>query len=127
MTLHSSNSGQALVSLLIFSLVAILIATGAVTVTIINSISAASAALGNSTYYVAEGGIENALIRLLRDPSYTGEILAIGDGSAQVTVSGSTNKTITSVGIIGKFKRTIQVETEYNNYNLSIIGWKEIF
>ena len=120
------NQGQALVTLLFFMIIAITVTSGAVMIMLSNSLSASKFDQGNSTYYVAESGIENALIRLLRDPNYTGETLPVDSGNAIISISGTNSKTIISIGKIGNFSRTIQVTADYTNNILTIQSWKEI-
>lgn len=120
------NQGQALVTLLFFMIFAITITSAAVVVVISNSLAASKFDQGNVTFYIAESGIENALMRLLRDPNYSGETLTIEGGNAIIQVSGTNPKTITSQGTIGNFSRTIQVRVDYTNNILSVQSWKEI-
>lgn len=120
------HRGQALITLLVFTVISIIITTGAVSVIIINSKSTSKFQQGVDAYYVAESGAENGLLRLLRDPSYTGETLTVGDGIATISVTGTSTKTLTSVGKIGNFTKTIQITATYVNNILSIRSWKEI-
>lgn len=122
-----NNSGQALIALVIFMVVATIIISGAVTVIVVNSKTTGKFYQGVVSYDIAEAGIENALIRLLRDPNYTGETLTIGSDTTtiQVTGGGEIPYTITSTSQVGNFKRTIQATAEYNNSILTINSWKE--
>ncbi len=122
-----SQGGQALVTLLFFMVIALTITTTAILVMAINSLTASKLEQGSTAYSVAESGIENALLRLLRNPNYTGETLVVGSGSAQIVVTGTTTKTITSTGTSGNFVRKIQVLVGYTNNILSITSWKETY
>lgn len=121
------NKGQALISLMIFMVAAVIIITAAVAVIIINSKATSKFYQGIVTYDLAEVGIENAIIRLLRDPNYTGETLVLEDNTVEVQVSGESQGpyTIISSGTKGNFKRTIQAEATYNNNILTISSWEE--
>ncbi len=123
------NTGQTLMTLLFFVTIAITVTTAAIIAMYSNAQSATKVQQGAIAYYVAEGGIENALIRLLRDPTYTGETLPVGTGTAVITVTGSSSSyTITSKGTVGNFLRTIQVTAGYNSSNiLTISSWQENF
>ncbi|OGK35932.1 hypothetical protein A3A93_05785 [Candidatus Roizmanbacteria bacterium RIFCSPLOWO2_01_FULL_38_12] len=123
----NSQKGQTLVTLLVFVVVATSI-TAAATAIMINT-SQASSQVENSfvSTGVAEGGIENALIRLLRNPNYTGETLPIGNGTATITVTGTDPKTITSIGVDGTHTKTIQVNVTYNDNIMTITDWQELF
>ncbi|MBI2405013.1 hypothetical protein HYV22_02435 [Candidatus Gottesmanbacteria bacterium] len=72
-------------------------------------------------------GAENALLRLLRMPTYTGETLTIATGSVTVGVTGGDTKTIVSRGTIGNVTRTVQVIVSFVNGIWTIASWKEVF
>lgn len=120
------NSGQALITLLFFVLISLTITSAAIIIIIINSISASKSQEGTLAYYAAESGVENALLRLLRDPNYTGETLTIGTSTAIITVTGSNPKIVVSVGQNGNFKRTVQAQMNYNSGYYTFSNWKEL-
>jgi len=120
------EAGQALVTFLFFILISLTITSGAIIIIIANSMSASKAQEGALAYYAAESGVENALLRLLRDPNYTSETLVIGTGTAEITVSGGNPKTILSVGQNGSFKRTVSAQATYNNGYYMFSNWKEL-
>lgn len=124
--LINSQVGSMLISLMIFVVVSLTIVTAAVLLVVDNTITASNQQLGASTYSIAESGVENALLRLLRNPSYTGEDLLIGNGTAQVTVSGSSPIVIRSVGTSGSFERTLEVTVNRVNGVLTVQSWREI-
>lgn len=120
------QSGQAIVTLLFFMILAITITSGAVVIILTNSLAATQLHQGNVTYYIAESGAENALIRLLRDPNYTGETMTVDDGTVIIQVTGTNPKIITSEGKMGNFSRKIQVTADYTDNILSILSWKQL-
>lgn len=120
------EKGQALITLLFFVLISLTITAGAIIIIIANSISVSKFQEGTIAYYTAESGVENALLRLLRDPNYTGETLTIGTSTVVITVTGSNPKTVASVGQNGNFKRTVQAQMNYNNGYYTFSNWKEI-
>lgn len=123
----SFQSGNSLIMLLVFSVVATTVAAAAVAV-IINVSQASGKVEGRvMAAQVAESGMENALMRLLRNPNYTGEILPVGTGTATISVTGTTTKTITSIGRINNFLQTIEVIVTYNDSIMSVSSWKETF
>lgn len=119
--------GQTMVTLLFFVVIALTITSAAVAMVITNSQSTTKFEQGLLAYYVAEGGVENALLRLLRNPNYTGETLSVGEGTAVITVAGTDPKTITSLGTVRNFSRKIQLVAEYTNNILSVTSWKEVY
>lgn len=120
-----SSSGQALITLLVFVLIAITVSSAAIIVIYVNSIATSKFQEGTNVYVVSESGLENGILRLLRDPSYTGETVAIGSGSATITVSGSGPWTIRSVGRVGDFVRTTSVDASLSAGTYSFSNWKE--
>jgi hypothetical protein len=122
----SGVSGQALVVLLFYMIIAITLSTTAVAVILSNSLSVTRSEQNVRALEVAEAGAENALVRLIRATDYTGETLTVGDGSVTVTVSGADTKTITSVGTISTSSRTVQVGVAIVNGVLSVTSWSEL-
>ena len=123
---RKTQSGQALVVLLFYMIIAITLSTTAVAVAVSNSLSVTRNEQGMLALEIAEAGAENALIRLIRDTSYAGETLAIDGGSSTVTVSGATIKTITSAGTVGSFTRTVQVTASVTNGVVTVTSWQEV-
>ena len=107
-------------------IIAITLSTTAVAVMVSNSLSVTRSEQNAQALEIAEAGAENALVRLLRSTNYTGETLAVGDGSVTVTVNGTNTKTITSVGTIANFSRTIQVVITMTNGVLAVTSWSEL-
>ncbi len=83
---------------------------------------------GEMALRIAESGAENALLRLVRNPSYGGgETLTIDGGSATVNVSGSTPIIVESAGTSGDFTRVVEVQAHFENTILRIDSWRETF
>lgn len=124
-----SESGQALVTLVVFTAIATVVITGAVMATIVNSQATSKFAQGEQALQIAESGAENAIIRLLRDPNYgeTPDTISVGNGQAQIAVmTVGESKTIISQGENGSFKRRVEVSVSYVNNKLTVTSWKEI-
>lgn len=125
--------GQALITLLVFMIIGITVASATAGLIMINSLSGAKQQQGELAYQVADSGAENALIRLLRTPppTYTGETLSVAGGQAVITVTGSGSSAdpyiILSKGIIGNFLRQIEIRAEYQNNLLVVISKREVF
>ena len=80
--------------------------------------------MGTDILLAAESGAENALMRLLRNPNYSGETFTVDQATVTITVNGSS---IVSSATDGKFTRKIQVDTVYTNNILAVSSWREIF
>ena len=122
-----NERGQTLVTLLFFMVIALTITGGVVMVSVANSQALSSFDQGTSAYYVAESGAENALLRLLRNPSYAGETIQVGNGTAIVQIIPGASTTIVSTGQVGNFVRKIEVVVSFPSGTLMIISWKEIY
>ena len=127
-----NENGQTLVTLLFFMVIAITMTTGAVIIIFTTTLAQTKLQQSQSAYYVAESGMENAVLQLLRNPNYTGEQLTVGEGTASISaiLTGTTQSgTVfaTSSGIVGNFTRTIQVTGAYTNNIFTVQSWKEIF
>ncbi len=122
---RSGESGQTLVALLIFIMVTMTITLTATAITIINIRGNNSVASGEAALQDAQAGIEDSLIQLERNPSYTGETLSIGSGSATITVSGTGPFTITSIGAFGNYRRTVTATAAYSASILTLTNWSE--
>jgi len=123
-------SGQALLLLIVLGAMATTITAGAVSTTIINSQTTSKYTIGEEALSVAEAGVENAIMRLLRNPKYnpmTIPTLTVGNGSANVTVSGPINNiNIRSIGTIGNFMRKVEVSGDYSNNEFVISSWIQV-
>src|SRR3989338_1300379 len=119
--------GQTLLMLMVFLIIAVTVTSAAASLILVNTANTQKMEGGTIAFQIAESGIENALLRLLRNPNYTGENdLPIGNGTADISVTGANPYTITSTGISGNFSRTIQVVVNYNG-NMTITSWREVF
>lgn len=120
-----NKTGHIVIILLVVSLVAVAISSAAVAWIIDDTYAGSRIQRGLKTFVAAETGIENAMLRLLRDPSYTGESLVVDDATVTISVTGGSNKTITSQASLENFSKKIEVQTEYTEGVLTIISWSE--
>ena len=123
--MRKNQSGQSLVLLLFFVLMAMTFAVTAILMSIIGAGSIVSLESGVEVRQLADSGAENALLRLVRDPSYDGEVYP--DGSVTIDISETTPKVITVTANVEDFTRVVEVSTSYTNNVLSVLGWKEIY
>jgi len=76
---------------------------------------------------IADGCTQDALFRLMRDRSYNGGSLTIGDGSCTITIATvGQQKTITVVASLGKWQRTLEVDVDMATNPLTILDWSEV-
>lgn len=123
-----NQKGQALVTLLIFILVAVSIAVAATLIVASNSLAATNLQEGIITKQMADSGVETAYLQILRNPGYVGEtITGLNGGNVVVSVAWvGTTGTIVSTATNGTFvKRVESVVT--NSQNVLIpISWNDI-
>lgn len=112
--------------LLVFLAMAMAVISAAVAVVISNSQSTSKFEVGQTALALAESGIEEAMILLLRDPAYAGGTLTTADGTATISVSGSDPVEVVSSAVVGETRRRIQVVASYGLGVLAVQTWKEI-
>lgn len=125
---HSLDSrGMALVVVIIFAAVAMLVITAAISMGILSSMSSRQMLQGQHALLLAESGAENALLRLLRNPTYTGETLTMNGGTATIVVSGTNPKIINVEGKSGSIVRQIEVGVSDTSGVMNVDSWQEKF
>lgn len=120
------QAGSVLITLLIFVVVSLIIVSSAVLLVVDSTVITTNQQIGTTAISIAESGAENAILRLLRDPSYTGETLTVGTGTAVITVAGSSPIIVRSVGSLGDFERTVEVQLLRQNGVLTVDSWQEV-
>lgn len=123
---RNNQKGQSIVVLLFFIMTAMTVTAAAAYIIGANSLSSSRHQVGEAARTGAEAGVEKALVELLRNPDYTGEVLEIGNVSASIGVTGSQLKTITSVGESSGSFKTIEVVVNYDNNVLIPVSWREV-
>ena len=127
----SAQKGQALITLLFFIIISVTVVSTSALLILMNTQNGARYQQGELAYEVAQSGMENATLRLLRNASYTGEVLPVGVGTATITVTGSGSSAspyiITSTGTVGNYVRKVQASATYTNNLLTTSAPKEIF
>jgi len=117
------QKGQIFITMLFFVIIGVTIILAETIVLFTNILSASTTEQGTNAYYVAESGIEEALLRLNRNPGYPGGVLTVGLGSAVIQVG---NGIITAAGTYSNTIKKIQVQTVNSNGALKIVSWKEV-
>lgn len=132
--LRKAERGQSLITLLFFTVIGITVITAAALIVTTSILASSNAERGLKAYYAAESGAEDALLRLLRNPTLdvsTPYTVSSDDGDASVTIQTTSNggtitSIITSTGTNGTTTRRIQVTTGYTNGQRAITSWNEI-
>jgi len=118
------KKGTALIILLLIMSVAMSM-VGAAVVTIMSATQKTSfAEQGVVALKIAESGAEEALIRILRDPNYSGGTLTIDEGNATIQVTGSTIKTITVTTDYAQVRQQVVVTVNTAGDLLKVLAWQ---
>lgn len=126
---HSCHhqSGSILTALIVFVAIGLLITTSATVLLADQMLLGERDAQSASLLYTAESGAENAILRLLRDPSYTGEQLPTTEGlTININVQPGPPIVITSQVEASGLTRTVQVELTRLNGVLEVQSWQQI-
>ena len=118
--------GQALTSLIIIMFVGMAVTAAAITLVDINATITGNFENVSIARNVAESGVEDALIKLLRNPSFSGETLNIQDGIATVTITGTNPVIITSKGYSANHVYTLETQVSFNSGVMVVDSWKEL-
>lgn len=92
-----------------------------------NSSSTTDLQNGTDVKEIAESGAENALLKLERDTSYTGETYTEGNATVTTVVTGSNIKIATTSAVGNNSTKKVEVTVDYSNNILTVLSWKEIF
>jgi Tfp pilus assembly protein PilX len=126
-----NSTGQALITLLFFIIISVTIVSTSALLILMNSLNGARYQQGELAYEIAQSGMENAELRLLRDTNYTGEVFSVGSGTATITVTGNGSGTnpfiVTSTGTVGNYVRKVQATVTYTNNLLTASTPMEVF
>lgn len=120
---------QAMITLVIFVAIGMIIISGAIVMIGVNTLAVSSTEKSLIVKQAAESGMENALLRLLRDPTYTGETLAadVNGYPTTITVTGDLiNKTVISTATSLTFQRKIITKIDYTGNVMKVIHWEDI-
>ena len=80
---------------------------------------------GSNALYLAEGCMEDALLKLRANASYTGGSLSRPEGSCTATVSGSGTYTVTITATNASVTRQIQVVATRSG-KVALSSWKDL-
>ena len=127
-TINNSQSGMALVTVIIFTVIGLIVITLGITLSISTSQTNLHSMQAQQAFHIAEAGVENALIRLLRNPYYQGEVLTLNNGTATIELNNEgSNQIVVVVGEHQTIIRKIEVQLSEHNGIMRIESWKEMF
>lgn len=127
--LVTKRSGQGYIGILLAVIVLVLsiVTTASVAISISSLKDTTMLAKGHEAYALAETGIDNAVLRLLRNPNYLGESnLSIEGGNVTIVVTGTNPYTIESTAIHSGTTRRIRATLGTVAGVLTLTSWEEI-
>lgn len=122
----------ALISVLIISAILLILVLGISETQISTSYQYVNSSSGKYSYYIAEACLEEAMIKIKGDTSYSGEDLILDSGNAtcEISASGAGTKTITITTVSGDYTQSFQaqasVTTNGQANNVRLLNWTEI-
>lgn len=120
----------ALISLLIISAFTLILAVSMVESSISTGQQFVNNTSEDTSYYGAEGCAEEAMIRIEGDSTFAGGTVAYDWGTCDISVSGTTTKTITITLTQDNYSETYQavvtVTESGHAINTSLSEWEEI-
>lgn len=124
--INNWGKGQTVVILLLVSLMLIFMVTTTVAVVFSLLKDTTVQARGEQAMAIAQSAAQNAVLRILRDPNYVGEVgVAIGGGVADITVTGGSSKTVTAVSTYYLISRLVEVDLTMVEGEWEVIDWRE--
>jgi hypothetical protein len=129
---YTSQKGYiAFTSLLVISAITTTILISSVLISVTVAKNALSYKKGQETKISADGCLENAMLRLQLDNTYSGETLVVGNTSCSITVSGvGANKTVNIESVITgppNYSKGIQAGVSVKGTGISITSYQQTF
>lgn len=118
--------GQTMVMVVLLTVVVASVASAVVALVTTNALNVMREERGNQALLTAETGVEEGLLRLLRDPNYAGGVLTTAKGSATVLVEGGAAKTVSSEAVVGGYVRRVEAQVRIEQGRLFIDSWREM-
>lgn len=122
---RAKQPGNILVVVLVLMVVGITIVSMSLALVITTSQSMGGAMESDRMRAAVEGGIENAILKLLRNPSYAGESMVIDGVAVVVTVTQGAQTTIIATATSGEYKQRYRVLLERISGVLTVVSWQQ--
>lgn len=121
------QSGQSLIAVITLVTVGLLIITAALSLNIVNRRVIYFQNRAEQARQLAESGLENATLQLLRNHAYTGETFAVDGGQIVTTVTANnTSRSIRTTATVGDAVRTFEATGTFTDTVFTLSSWKEV-
>lgn len=121
-----NQQGQALIMVILIGVIAIIAVVSASTLVISELKKNTSTSYGVSQYSIAYGALENAFMRLLRDPNYTGETVALSSSTCYITATAGSTKTVEARCTDGRYVRKVGATVTFSAGIMTVSGITEV-
>ena len=120
--------GQTLVTLIFFMVIATTVTAAAVLVITTNLLAGSRFQESTIAYQIAQSGADEAVLRFIRDSSYTGQgAFPVGNGTVEIQRSGDGPYTFLSIGKKGSYIKKVEVVVTYDNGIVNVESRREVF
>lgn len=125
--MKNNQRGQALLVVTLIGVIALIAVVSATTLLISELKKSTVTTRGLAEYQITYGVLENALLRLLRDPNWAGETVTLGTSTCVVTVTGALSaKTIETSCTDGNYVRNITASAAFEDGIMSVSTITEV-
>lgn len=124
-----SAKGQALIGVLAIIAISSILVTSLMTNSLISADSLLKLRQSSQLINNADSFLESAILKLLRDPSYPGETLTVGNNQVIIEITGDNPKIILvkSTNSSGDILRKLQAQASFSvDGVLTVSNWQEI-
>lgn len=125
--MNKNEKGQILVTLLFIVAIAIAITSATVIVLFNIRFTTSRYSDGLNAIYIAQAGVENTFLQLVRNPYFSGETIIVGDGQATTQVTQGSPVKVVSTGTYFTSIKKLEANLVYNEGILTVQSIKEIF
>ncbi|MFC1727003.1 hypothetical protein ACFL0Y_00600 [Patescibacteria group bacterium] len=120
------NQGQALIPILIILLIILTVGAGSLYLSLGSLLLSSSSSTGEKVLVSVEGAVENGLMRILRNPNYSGESLQVAAMPCTIDISGLNPWTMTAQCDSGQAIRRLQAEVNFIDGEMIVSNLQEI-
>ena len=121
-----NNQGQALIPILIILLIVLTVGAGLLYLSFGSILLGSYSSLGEKVLIANHGAMENGLMRILRNPNYSGESLQVNGAPCTIDVSGQSPWTMTTECDNGQAIRRLQAEVDFVDGEMVVSNLMEI-
>jgi hypothetical protein len=124
---RQNSTGQALISLLVFSVIGIAVSYVTTVITLNSRMQTVYAGESIRARSGAITGVELALLGIIRNPSYVGQTINIDDTEITITVTGSQEKDILIHSKAGLSIYKVSSKVEFKDNRLVVLYKKPVY